>query len=310
MISPEALLEAYSKVSRVNHKILESLSLVLAAFQEQGIEVLLLKGADLLFRVYGAKGLRAMNDVDLLIPEKDLTAVDQTLKRLGYTSKIDGNPAYIDSDRTFSLDIITDIWYLNDANEIWQRAHDRSYLGAQCKVMGSEDLVLYLTAYVVVHRGCLSNAYAQDISRVLEMEPLDWEQVRKLTLQANLKIPVYYGLLFASGRGAKIPSQVLISLAPKNFKERQLLFLFQKLVTASQIRYIGHFLLWITRPQQQQGNWLKKMFFPSQAMMQYRYGEKKEASYFLLRAWRVVYLAGQAFLLTGKILVILCKPER
>ncbi len=307
--SPEALLEAYSRVSLLNQSILEKLKIVLAAFQAQNIDVMLLKGTDLILRVYGAKGLRPMDDADLLVHEKDLPAIDGILKSLGYQMKPDGNPAYLDSENGFALDLITDIWYLENTEEIWQRADlQNNFPEMPCKLMSAEDLVLYLAAYTSVHRGYFNRNFVRDFTLLLERELVKWPEVLERTQRANLKIPVYHAISFAASRGANIPASVISSLSPSTASERRLAFLFRKLVTTEKLRGLGHFLLWITRPRHQKGKWIKKVFFPSPEKMQYRYGKKTRAAYLSLRIQRIFVLFFRAIILAFQISLRLIKP--
>ena len=94
--SADQLIEAYAQVGSVNAYLLNKLESVLARFHAHGIEVMLLKGADLIPRLYGVVGLRPMTDVDLLVHKTDLAAIDRILTDSGYRPSIDGNPAYED----------------------------------------------------------------------------------------------------------------------------------------------------------------------------------------------------------------------
>ena len=64
---PDELVEAYAQVGSANRRSLEALTVVLIQFRARGIACILLKGADLLSRLYGVWGLRPMVDADLLV---------------------------------------------------------------------------------------------------------------------------------------------------------------------------------------------------------------------------------------------------
>ncbi|MBM4049951.1 MAG: nucleotidyltransferase family protein, partial [Planctomycetes bacterium] len=57
---------------------------VLRAFQERGIEAILLKGMFLANQVYDTPGVRPMGDVDLLVRERHLPNAESIMLRLGY----------------------------------------------------------------------------------------------------------------------------------------------------------------------------------------------------------------------------------
>src|SRR5438132_9839943 len=172
--SADQLIEAYAQVGSVNVYLLKRLESVLAQFHEHGIEVMLLKGADLIPRVYGVMGLRRRTDVDLLVHQTDLQDIDRILTDSGYQPSIDGNPAYEDPERTFSLDLATGLWYLDETSGIWQRAVSRKLGTVPIKGMGASDLLIYLTTYIVVHRGFLSRSFAQDLELLVRKEAMNW----------------------------------------------------------------------------------------------------------------------------------------
>lgn len=57
---------------------------VLEALTQAAVEVILLKGAELRFRLYGDPAVRSMGDLDLLVAPADLPRVAGTLSGLGY----------------------------------------------------------------------------------------------------------------------------------------------------------------------------------------------------------------------------------
>ena len=170
---PDTLIEAYSQVASANKRKFETLQVVLTRFRRQGIDCILLKGADLIPRLYRVMAARPMSDVDLLVHEQDLPAIDRILRELGYRPQIDGNPAYRDPDDVLLLDILSKIWYLDDQEPIWRRAVTRNQDEVAAKGMSTNDLVIYLTAYTVVHRGWLSPSFAQDLALLIEREQVD-----------------------------------------------------------------------------------------------------------------------------------------
>lgn len=306
----ERMIDSYARVASANRVKFAKLRIVLARIHERGIDCLLLKGADLIPRLYRVWGLRPMADIDLLVHEEDLPAIDHVLKELGYRPQLDGNPAYVDPEQVLCLDIITTIWYVEDMDGIWQRADQRTIEGIRVKGMGSNDLLLYLTAYVVVHRGSLSPSFAQDLALLTRTEALDWSFILNEALAANLNIPLYHGLAYARiHSNAAVPQEILRQLAPSRLTEKFLWFLFQRLVTERQIPGIGFFLLFLTKPGSEKLRWLKTALFPPTAFLRYRYGARTETQPVLIRLVRPWYLLFQASLLSGRILFALLKPR-
>jgi hypothetical protein len=271
--------------------------------QKEGIDCILLKGADLIPRLYGVLGARALGDADLLVHKSDLPAIDHLLTQLCYRPLVDGNPAYVDPDNTLALDIITKVWYVDDQTVIWQRVLRRDFEGIPIKGMGGSDLLIYLTAYNVVHRGCLAEPFGQDIALVVGKEDVDWNFIVDEVSRCHLKIPMYHGLSFVVTRhaGVPIPDHVLRSLAPATLRERRWYWFFQKLVTDKAVAELGHLLLFLTQPGVKKWRWLQERFFPSEEFLRYRYGDRWKIHPLMTRLRRPFSLLVQAVRLFSRI---------
>ncbi len=302
----EQLLAAYSCISSANKSKFSKLRVVLHNFHASGIDCLLLKGADLLPRVYGVMGLRSMVDVDLLVHDEDLPAVDAILRTLGYRPQIDGNPAYVCADGILVLDLITAVWYLDDQEVIWRRAVQRDIAGIPVKGMGASDLLVYLTAYNVVHRGYLAPSFARDIALLLEKERVDWEFVLNETRRQYLRVPLYHGLRYVVRHGpASIPDHVLRDLAPTGHAETLLHSLLQRVVTPQPVADVGHLLLFLTLPGRKKWRWVGNALFPSEAFLKCRYGEQWDRKPLRTRLGRPFHLLSQALRLSARLATVL-----
>jgi putative nucleotidyltransferase-like protein len=285
----------YSRVRSWNKLKFEKLSAVLGQMQTAGIDCILLKGADLIPRLYGVLGVRTLGDADLLVHESDLPAIDHLLTRSGYRPVIDGNPAYVDPDNILALDIITNVWYVDEPDVIWRRAVQRQLHGIPVKGLGSDDLLIYLTAYSVVHRGYLSAAFARDIRLLVEKERLDWAFIVDEASRRHVRTPLYHGLSYVSRHvGVPIPDHIRSQLAPSGTTEKLLYLLFQKLVTDKPIAELGHLLLFLTRPGVKKWRGLSDALFPSPAFLTYRYGDRWHAHPLATRLSRPFSLMSQA----------------
>lgn len=269
------LFESYARVSHLNQLALAQLAAVAAAFRRHQIDFVLLKGADLVSRLYGARGLRPIADVDLLVRERDLPVIDRVLVGLGYHQEIDGNPAYRLSDG-LKLDLITSVWYLEDdaLERLWRRLTTRQIGAHRVAVMSAEDLLIYLTAYTVVHRAALSPRFANDVALLTQKEPLGWDFVLAEAEASGLRMPLHHGLSYARARQGLcvIPDAVLHALSPRAPGERMMAVLLRKVVTERFVYGTGFFLLFITRPGMKKWRWLCEAFFPSSRFLRYRYG--------------------------------------
>ena len=272
------LADAYTQVSLVNKRLLHEYEIVAQAFHRQGIDSILLKGADLLSRLYGMRGTRPLSDVDLLVHERDLPSIHRLLLTAGFTRQTDGNPAYFSPVSGITLDLISELWYLDEEEltALWRRARSRPIGQVTIKQLASDDLLLYLLAYSVIHRGHLSPSFFTDLRLLIEKEPLHWPTIVEQAIQHHLKVPLYHGLrqLALSKPPIAIPSSVIQQLAPATAAEQALEFLFRRLVTTQPLPELGHFLLWITQPPGRRLAWLHRTLFPSSLFLLYRYGDE------------------------------------
>jgi putative nucleotidyltransferase-like protein len=301
------LADAYTLVSLSNKRLLDDYEIVGQVFQQQGIEYILLKGADLLSRLYGVRGTRSLSDVDLLVHEQDLPAIHRLLIEVGFTQQIDGNPAYYSSQSTLSLDLVSNLWYLDEVEltALWARARTRPLGQLTVKQLGSNDLLLYLTAYSVVHRGHLGPSFFTDLQLLIEKEPLHWPTLIEEASRHHLKIPLYHGLrhLALSNSAIGIPPIVIQQLAPATRAEHILEFLFRRLVTTQPLPELGHFLLWITQPRGRRLAWLRRTLLPSTLFLTYRYGHESMTRPRRTRFTRWWHLARAANILIARMLI-------
>ncbi|MGC4098785.1 MAG: nucleotidyltransferase family protein [Nitrospira sp.] len=299
------LVDAYVLVSSRNRLMLDAFAPIAHQFRRQGIGFIVLKGADVISRLYGVRGARPIADVDLLVHESDLPAIDRLLGNLGFTQQIDGNPSYASSEQGLSLDLITSFWYLEDQTlgDLWTRARTRTFGHTTISCLDTADLLIYLTAYTVIHRGHLSASFAQDMKLLIEKEPPDWSAVVARTQRAGLEVPVWHGL--SSVRkifpATVIPDSVFVALSPQNAKEQRLAWLLRKLVTTEPLPEVGHLLLFLSQPGRQKLPWLMQRLCPSTKFLSYRYGSVGRSRPWKARLLRVGHLTEAGLLLSGRV---------
>jgi hypothetical protein len=299
---PDPLIEAYAQVSRANRRSFQALATVLSDFHAHGVDVLVLKGADVLPRLYGVWGARPLTDVDLLVRDADLSRIDRIVRARGYRPLIDGNPAYRDPDGSLALDLVTAVWYAEDAEDIWRRAVRRELAGVGVRAMGAEDLLIYLTAYSVLHRGHFVPSFASDLALLVRKEQLDWDLVVEEATRRHLRIPLHHGLSHAASRElVPIPDHVWRRLAPTGPAELALRCLLRALVTEERLDGLGHFLLLVSLPGARRWRRLRQAAWPSAAFLGWRYGQAHADRAGRTRLVRVVHLLVKGLLLTGAI---------
>ncbi|MDH5740575.1 MAG: nucleotidyltransferase family protein [Nitrospira sp.] len=300
------LLEAYTQVSVRNRAILEEFTLIAQRFHQQGTAFIVLKGADVLSRLYGVRGARPLSDVDVLVHESDLPTIDRELRTLGFTQQIDGNPAYVSAEGTLSLDLITTLWYLDqqDLASVWKRTRKRLVDGTTLSCLDTADLLIYLTAYNVIHRGHLSASFVHDMKLLIEKEAPDWPVIVARTRRATLHVPLFHGLshVVKTFPALPIPGSVLAMLGPTKRHEQRLAWLLRKLVTTEPLPEVGHLLLFLTQPNSNKMSWLKRRLFPSATFLSYRYGPAGQLRPWKTRLSRVCHLTTAALDLIRQVL--------
>jgi Uncharacterised nucleotidyltransferase len=299
------LVDAYARVSVSNQRMLGAFGTLAEYLRREGIEFILLKGADVLTRLYGAWGLRAFCDIDLLVHERDLTKLDRLLRNLGFDQQIDGNPSYCSSEQSLRLDIITSIWYLDEPamQDLWRRRLYKQSGHFAYHALSGEDLFLFLVAYSVVHRAYLSDAFWNDLALLTAREPLNWTRLLDSALRAHLKVPLYFALTISHSQSRSIlhPPEALAPLAPRTIGERLLNRLLHRLVTSEEIIGLGHVLLWITQPPRRWLPWCAARLFPDDTFLRYRYGPTGEAHPFRTRLRRLLQLGSGGLRLSIRI---------
>lgn len=300
------LLEAYTQVGIRNSAILDEFALIAEQFHQHAIPFIVLKGADVISRLYGVRGARPISDVDVLVHESDLAAIDQLLRHLGFTQQIDGNPAYASSKWSLSLDFITSVWYL-DAHELtalWNRAPSRIFGTTTISCLDTADLLIYLTAYNVIHRGHLSASLVHDIKLLITKEQPDWDVVVARTMQSRLQVALFHGLSHVRTilPSLSIPDRVLARFAPATRRERRLAWLLRKLVTTEPLPEVGHLLLFLTQPGLNKVMWLQQRLYPSTAFLAHRYGLLGRMKPWKTRLSRLYHLTLAGVFLSGRVL--------
>ncbi|MEO7818158.1 MAG: hypothetical protein ABIS18_03305 [Actinomycetota bacterium] len=62
-----------------------------------------------------------------MVQGQDLPAIHRLLIEAGFIQQIDGNPTYVSSYSTLALDLLSELWYLNEEGfaALWRRARTR-----------------------------------------------------------------------------------------------------------------------------------------------------------------------------------------
>jgi hypothetical protein len=232
--------------TRRNEEIAGQLADLLAAFDREKIDVLVLKGALLASTAYAEPGLRPMNDIDLMFRPEALARAGRTLENLGYVGKHKDaargpgvtkhlstyrrpghtgrtpNP-YLSagSDRTVEPHgSLEESWFglkVDITPGVWERAVPITLHGRPAYRLAAADMLLHLAVHAVFHVVMGAPVFVQlyDVGRVVRTwaGELDWSQIVALTRTAGAESFAYAGLYWAAALyRAPIPPEPLATL--------------------------------------------------------------------------------------------------
>lgn len=195
---------------------------VLQALAAAGIEVFLLKGADLRLRLYDDPAVRPMVDLDLLVSPASLGAVREFLGILGYTLSLDSvnprpgfreryrvglhfqapPPASLMVDLHWGLEAVAG-YYRLPFTRLAEQAHTLDWEGLPVKVLSPEHAFMHL---------CLHNYDEGDAAlRLLDLGltltrlPINWQLFLTEAGQCRCQAPLFVML---RGLGELLPGAV------------------------------------------------------------------------------------------------------
>jgi len=177
-----------------------------------GIKVIPLKGIILIKTLYYNIGLRSMEDIDILVQEKDLVFAKRQLLRMGYQKYLQNLPEDYwkkyhchFSFRNPNKNIILDIhWALApsrpdkiDINEIWQRAEIQKIEDSKVLVLSREDILLSLCLHICKNISNLQHPKLKELYDIHELisqygKRLDWDYVINKIILWKLKGCFFY----------------------------------------------------------------------------------------------------------------------
>ena len=206
------LQEARWQARQIRHNnlnIMQGLARIAAAIREQGVELLLLKGAALNLTLYDQPHLRPMSDLDLMMRPEKADRAAGVLEALGcrrgpglvrddffprfhyeveYTTD-DPEPVRIDLHvRPFRPMRYAQ---LIPGDAFWQRSRLVEVDGIGLRVPADEDQLVHLATHSACH-GHSRLLWLYDIRRLVDScgDHLDWDRVVHISKQWRLVLPV------------------------------------------------------------------------------------------------------------------------
>lgn len=193
----DALRAAHDSTLRYNMYLFVELRRALRRLQEQGVPVIVLKGAALAQVVYGNPALRPMRDLDLLVPQESFVRVKDTLLALGYTlprvETQSGAALAFESEMMFSkatplLCQVEVHWNLIDSpfyqknlttDWFWETSLPFAIDNVSAQMLGPEAQILHLCAHLLLHHGGSDLLWHNDVVQVIRFydSRIGWDEL-------------------------------------------------------------------------------------------------------------------------------------
>ncbi len=220
----------------------EQLTRVLALFEQVGVPVIPLRGPTLADLLYRDPALRPFTDLDLLIPEGDLSRTLPLLAALGYghmetslplshelnwrhaASFTANNPDALPIDLHWGVvdyPVIAPVARINH-QELWARAVRVEGQGGVRWELCPEDLLISLALHWAVHHALSGLVWQLDLALLISRTggALDWDAVVERAGRWRIRGPVFFALQEVRDRlEAAVPAAVLARLrraGPRN----------------------------------------------------------------------------------------------
>jgi len=205
---------------------------LLLAFQDIGIEAVILKGAALMEEIYGDIALRPMGDIDLLVHSEDLQRAGEQLVALGYTPlEIEPNrrwgpanhphlPPYINQALSVWVEVHWDLVgqynpFVRTLPHVWENLRTRKIAGVEALVLSPEDQLLHLSVHAFPAQHSLSLRRICDFAKAVHTyrHQVDWGRLLHTARETKTEGALCYALYFSEQVfGPLAPPSVLAEL--------------------------------------------------------------------------------------------------
>jgi hypothetical protein len=164
---------AYYANTAKNTYLYKELSAIIDAFNENSVDLIVLKGMALAKTVYSDIGLRQIGDIDLLVKREYLSGAEKTMSDLGYIvdekrplewiKENSHHICFIHPGKNIKVEIHWHITYKahpvsnftydsSFINRCWERAQKTEIFGKEIRTLGPEDLLIHLSLHFMKHR--------------------------------------------------------------------------------------------------------------------------------------------------------------
>jgi hypothetical protein len=200
-----------------NLRLVAELLRLVDLFQQNAIPIAVFKGPVLAHSVYGQIALREFSDLDIIVPQADLSKAENILTARGYQADFaeadrDYRAAFLDYQGQYafrhnSIRASVDLhWQLSrngmafplHAAEIWSRLGQVTIADRTVLTLAQDDLALYLAAHGT-KEGWRSLIWVCDFAELLRKCPdINWTEILDRAHQSHSARPLLLAILLAS----------------------------------------------------------------------------------------------------------------
>ncbi|NIO21870.1 MAG: hypothetical protein GTN76_14350, partial [Candidatus Aenigmarchaeota archaeon] len=204
--------ESLSNICRHHWVIIKK---ILAGFHESGIEVILLKGAQLCQIDYPHFSLRPMEDIDLLVKKSDQSRIIRLMLEMGFNlyetsetcdkffirkiskrrREITHKPKFIEVHSNLQVPVRLNKSFSVDIDEFWNSTQMKSTAGFPFLELCPTYNLIYLCSHLGEHHFSRL-IWAYDIALLIHRhrEEIDWEKLEDLCGSMRIRSPLYHSL--------------------------------------------------------------------------------------------------------------------
>ncbi len=210
-----------------NQLLFHNVKPILAALYQEGIEMMLYKGAGLIFAFDIAAGLRPMDDFDLIIRMEDVQKVIRITEKLKWVHKFD-LPLII-NDTTHEVSLKNNRGQFIDIHlhaqfyakwgkhemRYWERASSIDFYGIPVKVMDNTSHLINIIIHGVAWNTVSPIRWIPDSMMLIKntLRNIQWDYLIKQSKELHATLPVCQGLKYLKEKlYAPVPGYVLLAL--------------------------------------------------------------------------------------------------
>ncbi|MCM8792016.1 MAG: nucleotidyltransferase family protein [Candidatus Omnitrophica bacterium] len=199
--------------------------------KEMGCKIVPFKGLALLESIYTDYGLRSFADIDILVEEKDVFKIKNTLLKRGYEEKGQKNNLLFVKKISKDINCIIELHtafspprpYKVYIGKLWERLESKNLSGKTVFFLSKEDTFLSLIFHLRRHTQNLILKFIYDIAIFLFLygDDLDWQYIFDLAMRNHIKNTVYFSFYISKEFfNVTIPSEIMNRFKPSYITQK------------------------------------------------------------------------------------------